>query len=116
MKIDRTVSDNAVLKEIGKRITQYRLSQNLSQNSLSKEAGVSRPTVQRAEYGQSIQLTNLIRILRVLNLVENLEVLIPEAPVSPIERLEREGKKRKRASSILRKKQDKPNWSWEDDE
>lgn len=116
MNIDKTNSDDTILEELGKRIGQYRLNRNLTQNALATEAGVSERTVQRAEHGRTVQTTNLIRILRALNLVENLEALIPQQPISPIQQFKRKGKRRKRASSASAKDQEKPEWSWGDEE
>ena len=115
MKINETISDNAILIEIGERIAQYRLSRNLTQKALSKEAGVSERTVQRAEHGETIQTTSFIRILRVLSLVKNFEALIPKATQSPIDQLKRKGKKRKRASKASNSTRENSQWSWEDE-
>ena len=40
-EIHNDLSDDAVLKEIGNRITQYRLNQDKTQVALAQEAGVS---------------------------------------------------------------------------
>ena len=48
---------------------------NITQDALVADAGISTPTIQRAESGASIQLLKLIRILRAIKLIENLEPL-----------------------------------------
>ncbi len=48
---------------------------NITQAALVADAGISTPTIQRAESGASIQLLKLIRILRAIKLIENLEPL-----------------------------------------
>ena len=116
MKIDETVSDEAILKELGNRIAQTRLNQNITQSALSEEAGISLPTEQRAEHGHPVQTTTLIRILRALGLAENLESLIPPPAISPVQQLKIQGKRRKRASSGSVRSQDEAPWSWGDDE
>ncbi|MEZ5346962.1 MAG: helix-turn-helix transcriptional regulator [Pyrinomonadaceae bacterium] len=116
MKIDDSHSDEAILKEIGERIARYRLNENQTQSSLATEAGVSERTLQRAENGQTIQATSLIRILRALGLTKNLEALIPQPAVSPVQQLKRQGKKRKRASSVSNQSKEEIPWSWGENE
>jgi len=116
MKLSNDNSDDAVLKEIGNRIAQYRLNQDKTQAALAQEAGVSSRTMTRVERGHSVQASSLIRILRALKLVENLDGLIPEPVASPVQQLKMQGKQRKRASSKTEKPQKKGTWSWGDEE
>ncbi len=115
MKFIENNSDDATLKELGGRISQYRLNKNWTQNALAAEAGVSKRTIHRVEHGHSTQTSNLIRILRALHLLENLEVLIPEPAISPIQQAKMQGKKRKRASSKSGEPKQTVPWSWEAD-
>ncbi len=116
MKLNNDHSDVAILKEIGDRISRYRLNQNTSQAWLAQEAGVSHRTLIRVEHGQSVQASSLIRILRALQLVENLDALIPKPVMSPIQQLEMQGKRRQRASSKSAKPKKEDTWSWQDEE
>ncbi len=109
-------SDNAVLKELGDRITRYRLNLNLTQRALALEAGISKRTLHRVEHGDSTNVTNMIRILRALGLLGNIESLIPEPAISPIQQVKMQGKNRKRASSSSEKPEPKKPWSWGDEE
>ena len=115
MKINDTLSDAAVLEELGQRIARYRLNRNMTQGALATESGVSTPTVQRLESGQSTQASNLIRILRTLHLLENLDALVPEPAISPLQQARMQGKTRQRASSP-RKRQPAARWTWDTDE
>jgi transcriptional regulator with XRE-family HTH domain len=115
MKINDTLSDAAVLEELGQRIARYRLNRNMTQGALATESGVSTPTVQRLENGQSTQASNLIRILRTLKLLENLDALVPEPAISPLQQARMQGKTRQRASSP-RKRQTHTRWTWDTDE
>jgi len=105
------LSDDAVLKELGRRLQRYRLNRNLTQAALAKEAGVSERTINRIEHGQSTQLSNFIRLLRSLGLLENMDALVPMTAISPIQQMKLQGKNRKRASSAKHKKEDDA-WSW----
>ena len=115
MKINDQISDAAVLEELGQRIARYRLNRNMTQGALATESGVSTPTVQRLENGQSTQASNLIRILRTLKLLENLDALVPEPAISPLQQARMQGKTRQRASSP-RKRQTPTRWTWDTDE
>ena len=116
MKLTSDNSDDAVLKEIGNRIAQYRLNQDKTQAALAQEAGVSNRTMTRVENGNSIQASSLIRILRALKLLGNLDGLIPEPAASPVQQLKMQGKQRKRASSNLELPDKEGTWSWGDEE
>jgi transcriptional regulator with XRE-family HTH domain len=106
------MSDDAALAELGRRVARYRLNRNMTQMALAHEAGVSTPTIQRIEYGQSTQTANLIRILRVLGLLENLDALIPGSVPSPIQQAKLHGQTRQRASSPIKETSKSKTWSW----
>jgi transcriptional regulator with XRE-family HTH domain len=116
MKISANDSTEAVLKELGRRIARYRLNSNMSQDTFAREAGVSKRTIQRLEYGYSIQSSNLVRILRVFDLLENLDAVIPEPAPSPVQQVRMQGKIRQRASSRGGSKDQNRPWNWEHEE
>jgi len=70
MKINNSTKLDAVLNEIGVRLTQQRLLAKLTQAGLAEKAGVSKRTVERIEAGSSIQLSTMIQVLRVFKLLE----------------------------------------------
>lgn len=107
------MSDKAILNELGLRISRYRLNKNMTQTALAVEAGVSTPTIQRAENGSSVQLLKLIRILRALSLIENVEAFVPELVASPLQQLKMKGKTRRRASSSQGEDRE-VDWTWGD--
>lgn len=112
------MTDVAATRDLGERISRHRLSRNLTQAQLAREAGISTRTLVRLEAGESTQLTNLIRVLRALGLLGNLEALVPPAPPSPMELLRHQGEQRRRASG--RKDADSApaaseEWTWGDD-
>ena len=111
MKFSQTLSDAAVLHEVGTRLAQFRLNRNLTQQALAHEAGVALRTLNRIECGEPSQTANVIRVLRVLGLLDNLEALVPEPPASPMQQLKLKGKVRQRASSAAPARVAEP-WSW----
>ncbi len=116
MKIDKLLSDDAILAEMGQRLSRYRLDRQITQAQLARQAGVSKRTVERVEAGASTQLSSLLRILRVLDLLPNLNHAIPEVEPRPLDLLARKGKVRQRASRAQSQKSGDEPWTWADDE
>lgn len=116
MKIQRELSDAAVLSELGQRIARTRLERNISQAQLAEQAGVALPTVQRLEAGHSVAVTNLVRVLRALDLLHGLERAVPEPLPSPIEQLKLQGRRRQRAGRPRGAQQQEEGepWRWGD--
>ncbi|MEE4607388.1 MAG: helix-turn-helix transcriptional regulator [Desulfobacteraceae bacterium] len=114
MKIERLLTDEAILTELGGRLAQRRLELQLTQEMLAEQAGVSKRTVERIEAGATTQTSTLIRVLRVLDLLDRLETLVPEAGLRPMDLIRLKGKARKRASG-KRKSSDKRPWQWGDE-
>lgn len=78
MKITGNESEQTILKELGVRIKQYRVSLNITQTELAYKCGVSSSTVVRIESGIDSKMSNYIKILNGLNLIPNMDILIPE--------------------------------------
>lgn len=114
MKIEGTLTDEAILGELGGRLAQRRLELQLSQGALAEQAGVSKRTVERVEAGATTQMSSIIRVMRVLGLLERLEALVPEAGPRPLELLKLKGKARKRARTKQKPTEEKP-WTWGDE-
>ncbi|MCP5059385.1 MAG: helix-turn-helix transcriptional regulator [bacterium] len=115
MKIQQSLTDAAVLEEIGKRLARQRVSAGLTQSQAATEAGLSMQTISRIENGAGAQLSSFIRLLRTLDLLDALDVLVPKPRASPIELLRLQGKQRKRASSPRSEVREKVDWSWGED-
>ena len=114
----KLMGDQAIIAELGKRLTRYRLNANISQTQLANEAGISRKTVYNAENGQSIQLESLVRLLRALGQLENLNAFLPSPQISPISLADRKGKIRRNAyNSQKNSTADKTTeWTWPEDQ
>jgi transcriptional regulator with XRE-family HTH domain len=112
MKIERVLTDETILAELGGRLVQRRLELKLTQADLAEQAGVSKRTVERIEAGATTQMSTMIRIFRVLELVDRLEMLVPEAGPRPMDLLKLKGRERQRAP---RKKADDRPWKWGDE-
>lgn len=115
MKILDSQTDEAILGEIGRRITRRRLAQKMTQAELAEQAGIGKRTLERVEAGLPAQSSTLIRIFRVLGWLPRLDQVLAEPAIRPLEAAARKGKARQRASGRKQAKQDKP-WSWEETE
>lgn len=118
MRLDELMTDEAVLAELGRRLTRHRLARNWTQAELATEAGIGQATVQRAERGESVQMTSLIKLLRTLELLAGLDAAIPESIDLPIAQLEREQRKIRQRASGRRHSRDEPDeqpWVWGDE-
>jgi len=125
MKLEGSLTDAAVLEELGKRLARARISSSLTQAELANRAAVGKRTVERIESGESVQLISLIRVLRVLGLLEAFDAIAPDEGPSPMEMLERRGKVRRRVSSRSTQKGSIPKdrisgttsapWRWGDE-
>ncbi len=107
MRIDNLYNMEVVLKEIGRRIREYRIGLAITQNEFAKKIGVSTRTISSIENGADTSFSNLIRVLDGLNLITNLNLLVPEKEniiyQEPVE------KKRYKKSSK------KSEWKWGDE-
>ncbi len=98
--LDRT--DSEILAELGGRLRRYRLQQNVTQEDLSRLAGIGIRTVRNVENGEDTQFSTIIRLLRALGRLDTLDAFLPEAPVSPMELLQTGGRQRNRATGRRR--------------
>ena len=94
----RSMSDRAVLEELGERIHRCRLDNDISQEDVARRAGVGRNVVQNIESGKIYTIMGFIRILRVLGLIEELDRLFPDVGPNPLDLVRLKGHQRQRAS------------------
>lgn len=112
MKFQDLLTDDAVLRELGGRLSRRRLELNLTQAQVADRAGIGKRTLERIEAGASTQLTNFLRLLRALDLDDRLDLLLPAAAPSPITLLELQGRERRRASAPRSVKVAEEPWTW----
>ena len=107
-----TSSSTAIASALCKRLEEIRLSKNISQAQLAKQAGVSRSTMTRIADGKSISLDSFVRVIKALGLADHVSALLPDPTVRPVELVKHKGQHRQRASG--KRKQAEP-WSWGDE-
>jgi transcriptional regulator with XRE-family HTH domain len=96
------------------RLESIRLSRNMTQRQLAKEAGVSPRTIGRLAKGEGVSLDTFIRVLTALRIQQSLENLLPDPTVRPIERVGAAARERKRAHPISTSSEVSA-WSWGDE-
>jgi len=114
-KLDfHAASSEAIIEALGKRLDEIRLSRNISQAELAKEAGVSRSTLTRLADGRPVSLDSFVRVMQALRLTDHLAALLPDPHVRPVDRARLEGTERRRASG--RRALPPATWTWGDEE
>ncbi|WP_103863960.1 helix-turn-helix transcriptional regulator [Aquimarina sp. I32.4] len=109
MKLNN-LSDEQVLIELTRRVKQKRLNRNVTQDELSKKAGVHVQTIKNFESGKTTTLLTFIQVLRALGDLDVFDSFFPDPGVSPIELLKLKGKERERASRSYKNKNEDPSW------
>ena len=107
------MTNKAIAAALGDRIEQLRLEQNLTQQQLADEIGLSRVSYRNLVKGSG-KFENIIAVLRVLDQLDQLENFIPETGYSPMQQLKLKGKQRKRASKKHKDevREPKPDLGW----
>lgn len=91
-----SMSNTAIANELGNRLERLRLEQNISQQALAEEIGITPKSYRQLVAGGG-KLENMIAALRALNALGHLDNFLPETPPSPLEQLKLRGRKRQRA-------------------
>lgn len=108
------LADEVIQRKIGERLKAVRLKQNITQQALAEESGVSLSSVKKIEKGEIGSFDSLLRVLRTLGKLDVLLPLVEEEQLSPSEYYELVQKagahQRKRAAGRTNKKKEEPTW------
>lgn len=110
-----SLSDVVILSRIGGRIKSVRLKQNITQERLAEESGISLSSVKKIEKGEIGSFDSLLRVLRMLGLLDVLLPLVEEGQLSPSEYynlVHSAGKKQRKRAAGRPRKTDKEEQSW----
>ena len=108
----KTLSNEAILAEMGERLRRLRLNANIGQEELAVSTGLSRKTIQNAESGENCSMDTLVRMLRGLNRLEQLDNFMPAPGPSPIQLARLHGKTRRRARKGGGAPDNQGKWRW----
>ena len=103
------------MQALGSRLAEIRLSRNLTQAQLAREAGASVPSIKRLEAGRNSSLDTVLRVLGALNLGDRILGMLPDPGVRPVERVRFKGRERRRArprSNVAMAS----SWTWGDED
>jgi len=98
-------------KELGERLSSYRLSRNLRQQDVAERGGISRGAVARIEAGEGGTIDSLLRIMQALDIEDRVELLLPDASLSPLDPRSEIGPRQRARSRHTEKSAEEP-WSW----
>lgn len=115
MKFEELHHDDAVLRELGRRLAQFRIDLNLTQAELAGKAGVGKRTLERLESGKTTQTRTLFRVIRELGLLEKFEILLPEPTARPSHIINKTHGLPKRATGKRSNKASFGEWKWGDE-
>ena len=79
------LADEMILAKIGERLKAVRLKQNITQQRLAEDSGVSLSSVKKIENGEIRSFESLLRVLRTLGKLEVLQPLVEKEQISPSE-------------------------------
>lgn len=74
-----------VAEQLGQRLQQHRLRQNISQAALAQRIGVSVPTISNLENGKNATLDTFLNVVFALGLAGELETLFAQTPLTASE-------------------------------
>lgn len=84
MKFNVAMTEEEMLREAGRRLSQIRLARNIPQVELAQCAGVSKRSLERLESGcGGIRLNVFFAVCGTLGWMSGLETLLPEVKLSP---------------------------------
>lgn len=112
MRLSSDLTDDAMLQELGSRLTHRRLQRGWSQAELASRAGVPKRSIERLEAGTSIAFVTALRVFRALELIESLDAVLPAPQPSPMALLELRRDTRKRAPRSRTRDRPPTPWTW----
>ena len=108
-----SMSDKALMKQIGEFVKHHRMEQNKTQDVLASEVGISRSTISLLERGETVTVPTLIQVLRMLDQLGIMEVFEVRETISPLALVKKQKEKRQRArrkSGIEEEKTEETDW------
>lgn len=106
-----SMSDKAILSELGSRFKTLRLRRNVTQQELAAATTMSVNSIKALESGKG-KLSTIVAVLRELAALDNLDSFIPVQVISPLQLAKQKGKVRQRASAPRGKFQSQEKVEW----
>lgn len=94
MKIQNSLTDVALLEEIGRRVARSRIMRGMTQAELAVRSGISRFAISRLENGAGgVRIENFFSVLRQLDVLSRMETVLEPLDLSPIQEAELEARR-----------------------
>jgi len=114
--MNKYISSQAALNELGFRLKTYRIYSSLTQEELAAQSGVSRRSIQNMENGEDVNFSTIIKALITLGLDSNLDLLVPDSTKRPSYYVKANRKPKQRFRAVKKKPQNLNNeLKWGDD-
>jgi transcriptional regulator with XRE-family HTH domain len=107
-----SLSDDALMRQIGLFIRHQRMQRNLTQDELAVSSGISRSTLSLLERGETVTVPTLLQVLRVLDQLQVMNFFEIVESISPLALAKLQKQKRQRARRTVDKTSDKPQTDW----
>ena len=85
-------TDDEILRELGKKLKQRRINNNLTQQELADAVGVSKDQLSKVERTGKTTMTTLVAISRKFNLLQQLLAVYEIPDLTPMQKYEIEQK------------------------
>jgi transcriptional regulator with XRE-family HTH domain len=100
------MSDDYIARQVGEFVKSHRMEQHKTQDTLAKEAGISRSTLSLLERGSVVTVATLIQVLRVLDQLQVFDVFTIIRQPSPLMLAKIEKNKKQRITAPRKKETD----------
>jgi len=85
-------TDDEILQELGKRLKQKRINNNLTQQEFADAVGISKDQLSKVERTGKTTMTTLVAISRKFNLLQQLLAIYETPDLTPMQKYEIEQK------------------------
>jgi len=99
----KNYSTDILLVKVADALSQLRLNQNLTQQTVADRSGISLKAVVNLESGNGASLKSFLSVCRTLGKLDWIEELTPPEGPSPMELLKLAGRPRRRRASAVKK-------------
>lgn len=82
---DKMVSPAEIIRTLGQRFRDYRMSMNFTRRQVAEQTGLSMTTLYKLETGNitDMSMGTMLKLLRVVGQYENWNKILPELPENP---------------------------------
>jgi transcriptional regulator with XRE-family HTH domain len=81
----KSLSPAEIIRTLGLRFREYRMSMNLTRKEVAEETGLSMTTLYKLETGNltDMSMITMLKLMKIAGVYDNWDKLLPELPESP---------------------------------